>query len=117
SVSFVFFFQAEDGIRDGHVTGVQACALPIGAHRTGELASAPTTVVHGRTRHRVTSPLVTYGSARTKRTAGSADSPLNNNTALSAGSASAPPRTNSPRSTACQARLRCSLRNSARRSM
>src|SRR5437870_11988090 len=29
-VFFVFFFfQAEDGIRDGHVTGVQTCALPI----------------------------------------------------------------------------------------
>src|SRR5690606_41861541 len=26
---FVFFFQAEDGIRDFHVTGVQTCALPI----------------------------------------------------------------------------------------
>src|SRR5690625_3572112 len=26
---FLFFFQAEDGIRDGHVTGVQTCALPI----------------------------------------------------------------------------------------
>src|SRR5690606_10291469 len=25
----MFFFQAEDGIRDFHVTGVQACALPI----------------------------------------------------------------------------------------
>src|SRR5690625_383339 len=24
-----FIFQAEDGIRDGHVTGVQTCALPI----------------------------------------------------------------------------------------
>src|SRR5439155_4422075 len=29
SLIFVFFFQAEDGIRDGHVTGVQTCALPI----------------------------------------------------------------------------------------
>src|SRR5690606_39396247 len=29
SVSFFFFFQAEDGIRDFHVTGVQTCALPI----------------------------------------------------------------------------------------
>src|SRR5439155_5518274 len=29
SVDAVFFFQAEDGIRDGHVTGVQTCALPI----------------------------------------------------------------------------------------
>src|SRR5690606_40852556 len=26
---FCFFFQAEDGIRDFHVTGVQTCALPI----------------------------------------------------------------------------------------
>src|SRR6267154_3195558 len=26
---FCFFFQAEDGIRDGRVTGVQTCALPI----------------------------------------------------------------------------------------
>src|SRR5439155_13074368 len=28
-----FFFQAEDGIRDGHVTGVQTCALPIYSRR------------------------------------------------------------------------------------
>src|SRR5579863_3243810 len=28
-ILFVFFFQAEDGIRDGRVTGVQTCALPI----------------------------------------------------------------------------------------
>ena len=26
---FIFFFQAEDGIRDDLVTGVQTCALPI----------------------------------------------------------------------------------------
>src|SRR6266487_6291095 len=31
---FFFFFQAEDGIRVGRVTGVQTCALPIsGPHR------------------------------------------------------------------------------------
>src|SRR5690606_13180867 len=29
SVRCLFFFQAEDGIRDFHVTGVQTCALPI----------------------------------------------------------------------------------------
>src|SRR5690349_24152516 len=29
---FLFFFQAEDGIRDLYVTGVQTCALPI-CHR------------------------------------------------------------------------------------
>src|SRR5262249_57248132 len=28
-LSFLFFFQAEDGIRDWSVTGVQTCALPI----------------------------------------------------------------------------------------
>src|SRR5688500_19230283 len=32
---FLFFFQAEDGIRDYKVTGVQTCALPISAR--GEL--------------------------------------------------------------------------------
>src|SRR5439155_2068791 len=29
-----FFFQAEEGIRYGHVTGVQTCALPISCHST-----------------------------------------------------------------------------------
>src|SRR5699024_11903460 len=29
SYVFFFFFQAEDGIRDRNVTGVQTCALPI----------------------------------------------------------------------------------------
>src|SRR5699024_11424640 len=29
----VFFFQAEDGIRDRNVTGVQTCALPISIER------------------------------------------------------------------------------------
>src|SRR6266487_1146450 len=32
---FFFFFQAEDGIRDGRVTGVQTCALPISVHGPG----------------------------------------------------------------------------------
>src|SRR5689334_23806715 len=32
---FFFFFQAEDGIRDGTVTGVQTCALPILARSAG----------------------------------------------------------------------------------
>src|SRR6266581_6426001 len=38
-----FFFQAEDGIRDGRVTGVQTCALPIsgrGARRAAVGAEA-----------------------------------------------------------------------------
>ena len=31
-----FFFQAEDGIRDRDVTGVQTCALPISSPGFGE---------------------------------------------------------------------------------
>src|SRR6266496_5905270 len=31
---FFFFFQAEDGIRDLYVTGVQTCALPISITRS-----------------------------------------------------------------------------------
>src|ERR687894_1792762 len=37
-IIFFFFFQAEDGIRDHCVTGVQTCALPICC---GVLADAP----------------------------------------------------------------------------
>src|SRR5256885_9017642 len=32
-IDSVFFFQAEDGIRDYKVTGVQTCALPISSNR------------------------------------------------------------------------------------
>src|SRR2546425_36049 len=35
---FFFFFQAEDGIRDKLVTGVQTCALPISHGAFGALA-------------------------------------------------------------------------------
>src|SRR5688572_32484309 len=41
---FVFFFQAEDGIRDLTVTGVQTCALPISpAVQAAANAAAPVT--------------------------------------------------------------------------
>src|SRR6266581_5172068 len=36
-----FFFQAEDGIRDGRVTGVQTCALPISAERVAVVVAGP----------------------------------------------------------------------------
>src|SRR5437870_6027142 len=54
----VFFFQAEDGIRDGHVTGVQTCALPIFvidaqrealarlARREGDVAAGRVGLIH-----------------------------------------------------------------------
>src|SRR5256885_10668937 len=35
SVLYFFFFQAEDGIRDYKVTGVQTCALPISSGPRG----------------------------------------------------------------------------------
>src|SRR5690606_39494780 len=35
------FFQAEDGIRDFHVTGVQTCALPIFRRVTGLMRPSP----------------------------------------------------------------------------
>src|SRR5207249_8431204 len=43
-----FFFQAEDGIRDRNVTGVQTCALPIYRNPTHG-HSLLSDVVHGTT--------------------------------------------------------------------
>src|SRR5256884_7226716 len=40
-MTFFFFFQAEDGIRDVAVTGVQTCALPI----WGTMPSVPSPVM------------------------------------------------------------------------
>src|SRR5687767_15334850 len=42
----VFFFQAEDGIRDKLVTGVQTCALPILRERHGDAALLAHAFVH-----------------------------------------------------------------------
>src|SRR5437773_11093968 len=39
--SFIFFFQAEDGIRDRDVTGVQTCALPISQRPAAARAGQP----------------------------------------------------------------------------
>src|SRR5690606_40171135 len=41
AVRATFFFQAEDGIRDFHVTGVQTCALPISTVYIGYDPTAP----------------------------------------------------------------------------
>src|SRR5690606_40136057 len=50
-----FFFQAEDGIRDFHVTGVQTCALPIWALEL--LAVSPASGWHGGCRYLGAAPL------------------------------------------------------------
>src|SRR5690625_2775299 len=47
-----FFFQAEDGIRDGHVTGVQTCALPISDIKiSDEVKNAGGLAIIGTERH------------------------------------------------------------------
>src|SRR5256885_7401466 len=43
-----FFFQAEDGIRDYKVTGVQTCALPIPRQRPLSAEDSPPPFRHGR---------------------------------------------------------------------
>src|SRR2546425_11307862 len=42
-LDFFFFFQAEDGIRDKLVTGVQTCALPISCAATRPFTPLPAT--------------------------------------------------------------------------
>src|SRR5256885_7029753 len=46
-----FFFQAEDGIRDYKVTGVQTCALPISARRADRAGVPRHADPHLRWRH------------------------------------------------------------------
>src|SRR5690625_4057601 len=43
----MFFVQAEDGIRDGHVTGVQTCALPILIPQSAEHSALATLGLRG----------------------------------------------------------------------
>src|SRR2546428_5112541 len=62
-MSYVFFFQAEDGIRDLIVTGVQTCALPISAPLV-EMAGTPMPCRHIATSGAViVSPLATSMSS------------------------------------------------------
>src|SRR5437660_12766836 len=58
---FFFFFQAEDGIRDGHVTGVQTCALPISSAEASAM-NAPT-----RLAEQIADPLFIAGRAYRSR--------------------------------------------------
>src|SRR5205823_8125146 len=51
TLSRLFFFQADDGIRDKLVTGVQTCALPISTERAacqGDVASGRAPRCFGR---------------------------------------------------------------------
>src|SRR5690606_40022602 len=76
-----FFFQAEDGIRDFHVTGVQTCALPISVPtRSRRPPSSPDTLQsssitfpqdQGRSRRRAPAGTVRPPGRRRTRSAGS----------------------------------------------
>src|SRR5438067_5768404 len=61
-----FFFQAEDGIRDRNVTGVQTCALPIFQRRLHPVQSGQLLRAGGRERvGEVDSPEDPVGSGGT----------------------------------------------------
>src|SRR2546425_8872226 len=64
---FFFFFQAEDGIRDKLVTGVQTCALPISS--LDSLASASSCAVTFAASRWLISPLMITVRARNSRSA------------------------------------------------
>src|SRR5207302_8372910 len=69
---FFFFFQAEDGIRDFHVTGVQTCALPI--YFPGLISSWPAQIASWlpsrsclmEVRTKMPSAAISTGSARSE---------------------------------------------------
>src|SRR3712207_7611336 len=73
-----FFFQAEDGIRDIGVTGVQTCALPISSVRATSRAGRapdgytvcgaeyPIPTSNGKQRHRQTSVSTWHFSTRSE---------------------------------------------------
>src|SRR6266850_4367505 len=54
---FFFFFQAEDGIRDYKVTGVQTCALPISRGTTGAMTDEPSLKELGERLERLDAPI------------------------------------------------------------
>src|SRR5258708_9239716 len=59
-----FFFQAEDGIRDDLVTGVQTCALTISEYATPECDSLSSLVVHDKAGERILEGLVADAEKR-----------------------------------------------------
>src|SRR2546421_5308204 len=65
---FFFFFQAEDGIRDLIVTGVQTCALPICSQRTTSSPHPPSRPSVSRLRTCRAAPAAPARSSRRRRT-------------------------------------------------
>src|SRR5260370_22820372 len=66
---YCFFFQAEDGIRDSSVTGVQTCALPIYALNIEERMTLCNMVIEAGGKNGVIAPdqvTLDYVNARNK---------------------------------------------------
>src|SRR5256886_4927202 len=61
-----FFFQAEDGIRDLTVTGVQTCALPICDHRLATMPVRPL-LIHSSERNELALVECAGGEAQSSR--------------------------------------------------
>src|SRR5260370_29623149 len=70
----IFFFQAEDGIRDSSVTGVQTCALPI-LSMNGACCSTAHVLIRSYNRPGIPSPCnamrLQYSRGKTEETGGS----------------------------------------------
>src|SRR6266498_5514434 len=64
-MGFFFFFQAEDGIRDADVTGVQTCALPISRVSTSARMSGTNRRDSGRPRRLGSSQAIALTSMAT----------------------------------------------------
>src|SRR2546430_7071436 len=67
-----FFFQAEDGIRDLTVTGVQTCALPISTSAAISANTRDRKFASDRTRSAASVPLPPVRPSRTRAEAASA---------------------------------------------
>src|SRR5690554_7221335 len=61
---FFFFFQAEDGIRDADVTGVQTCALPISSSSTSTSISTSSTLASSRSSRSIVPVTVPFSARR-----------------------------------------------------
>src|SRR5438034_9031046 len=77
---FFFFFQAEDGIRDHCVTGVQTCALPISGRAERPRALGEDAGDHEREDGRLGQPDTREVAAHTRSTLFSPRMPLGLNT-------------------------------------
>src|SRR5438874_9664505 len=64
-LAFFFFFQAEDGIRDLYVTGVQTCALPISKPTGGCAISSR--ILEESVRDEIAQPPVGFGRLVARR--------------------------------------------------